>query len=553
MKNIIFHKAFFSLLLGSVMTLSSCTKISMHNGAIQDRSIDARLVRLDMDGVKGFAVLGNAPSTKSNTKSDDIPAPYSLYNIDENGQISLSVFYFETKVSHWVEVTEEDGSRHWVIADDEDTQEIIENELKGAIQLVPSLMTDLGKYILFSGCRFNVCMSDLSEELQQICDMIIENLHRRHEYYADEYLLRKSDGALFDITEQEIFSYYCDTGSGINTCSRLSEDIGSLESIVEDTYFIHNDNIYVKSRNNGVYKIVDNGNAIDISRVTQNECFDKFVMDKDGNLYALKRPYAGTFFELHSYLAGGGFDIKYYDRDSYVDMDTDNQGNAYLFTKEYMHTNNGWVGKGFIVTSLADGQAHEVYNTGMDFWMFDTDGSPANLFKYLYNFGRLVGTESGERLDDFALPLKFQNNTFMWLFGGPYYKTWLLKYTPDQNEAQIVDVPDNVKSAFKAQYDSMSLGKVCCGVRVDGTNIEVTQIDILNETVFTNTFEIEALSSILDQRYVIKNFTTPTLYIKGRSNITGEPVVISVNLFTGDNSASFAGDAREVVTLLRIN
>ena len=567
MKNTIFHKAFFSLLLGSVMTLSSCTKISMHNGAIQDRSIDARLVRLDMDGVKGFAVLGNAPSTKSNTKSDDIPAPYSLYNIDENGQISLSVFYFETKVSHWVEVTEEDGSSHWVIAEDEDTQEIIENELKGAIQLVPSLMTDLGKYILFSGCRFNVCRSDLSDELQQICDMIIENLHRRHEYYADEYLLRKSDGALFDITEQEIFSYYWidpyETPSGIFTCSRLSEDIGSLESIVEDTYFIHNDNIYVKSRNNGVYKIVDNGNAIDISRVTQNECFDKFVMDKDGNLYALKMGrYDGTFLELHSYLAGGGFDIKYYDRLSYVDMDTDNQGNAYLFTKESVHTNNGLVGKGFIVTSLADGQAHEVYNTGMNFWMFDTDGSPANLFWYLDNFSGFFGTEL---LHDFTLPLKFQNNTFMWLFGGrgyyyggddlsyDYYMTWLLKYTPDQNEAQIVDVPDNVKSAFKAQYDSMSLGKVCCGVRVDGLNIEVTQIDILNETVFTNTFEIEALSSILDQSYAIKNFTTPTLYIRGRSNITGEPVVISVNLFTGENSASFAGDAREVVTLLRIN
>ena len=517
-----------------------------------------------MDGVKGFAVLGNAPSTKSNTKSDDIPAPYSLYNIDENGQISLSVFYFETKVSHWVEVTEEDGSSHWVIADDEDTQEIIENELQGAIQLVPSLMTDLGKYILFSGCRFNVCRSDLSEELQQICDMIVERLQRsvKDEFdiwdYPDichEFLLRKSDGALFDITEQKLFTYHCNGNLNHGLPFWSDNDSASLESIVENTYFIHNDNIYViDSREEGVRKIVDNGNAIDVSRVTQKERFDKVVMDKDGNLYALRmEPYVGTGIELHSYLAGGGFDIKYYDRDSYVDMDTDNQGNAYLFTKEYMHTNNGWVGKGFIVTSLADGQAHEVYNTGMDFWMFDTDGSPANLFKYLYNFGRLVGTESGERLDDFALPLKFQNNTFMWLFGGPYYKTWLLKYTPDQNEAQIVDVPDNVKSAFKAQYDSMSLGKVCCGVRVDGLNIEVTHIDILNETVFTNTFEIEALSSILDQRYVIKNFTTPTLYIKGRSNITGEPVVISVNLFTGDNSASFAGDAREVVTLLRIN
>ena len=530
-----------------------------------------------MDGVKGFAVLGNAPSTKSNTKSDDIPAPYSLYNIDENGQISLSVFYFETKVSHWVEVTEEDGSSHWVIADDEDTQEIIENELKGAIQLVPSLMTDLGKYILFSGCRFNVCRSDLSEELQQICDMIVERLQRsvKDEFdiwdYPDichEFLLRKSDGALFDITEQKLFTYHGNGNVNHGLPFWSDNDSASLESIVENTYFIHNDNIYViDSGEEGVRKIVDNGNAIDVSRVTQKERFDKVVMDKDGNLYALKmQRYAGTGIELHSYLAGGGFDIKYYDHDSYVDMDTDNQGNAYLFTKEYMYnTNNELVGKGFIVTSLADGQAHEVYNTGMDFWMFDTDGQypPANLLRYLENFSELVWTE--HLYHRFTLPLKFQNNTFMWLFGErdgyyvgddfsyDYYKTWLLKYTPDQNEAQIVDVPDNVKSAFKAQYDSMSLGKVCCGVRVDGTNIEVTQIDILNETVFTNTFEIEALSSILDQSYEIINSTTPTLYIKGRSNITGEPVAISVNLFTGDNSASFAGDAREVVTLLRIN
>ena len=573
MKNIIFHKAFFSLLLGSVMTLSSCTKISgdeIHNESFDKyRTTDARLVRLDMDGVKGFAVLGNAPYTKSNTKSDDIPAQYSLYNIDENGQISLSVFYYDAKVTRPVMVTEEDGSSHWEIADDEDTQEIIENELQGAIQLVPSLMTDLGKYILFSGCRFNVCRSDLSEELQQICDMIVERLQRsvKDEFdiwdYPDichEFLLRKSDGALFDITEQKLFTYHGNGNLNHGLPFWSDNDSASLEFIAENTYFIHNDNIYViDNGEEGVRKIVDNGNAIDVSRVTQKERFDKVVMDKDGNLYALRMErFYGTGIELHSYLAGGGFDIKYYDRDSYVDMDTDNQGNAYLFTKEYMITSNEVVGKGFIVTSLADGQAHEVYNTGMDFWMFDTDGPgpPANLLSYLENFN---GYER------FASPLKFQNNTFMWLFGErdhyyggddllyPYYKTWLLKYTPDQNEAQIVDVPDNVKSAFKAQYDSMSLGKVCCGVRVDGTNIEVTQIDILNETVFTNTFEIEALSSILDQRYEIKNLTTPTLYIKGRSNITGEPVVISVNLFTGENSASFAGDAREVVTLLRIN
>ena len=558
MKNTIFHKAFFSLLLGSVMTLSSCTKISgdeIHNESFDKyRTTDARLVRLDMDGVKGFAVLGNAPYTKSNTKSDDIPAQYSLYNIDENGQISLSVFYYDAKVTRPVMVTEEDGSSHWEIADDEDTQEIIENELQGAIQLVPSLMTDLGKYILFSGCRFNVCRSDLSEELQQICDMIVERLQRsvKDEFdiwdYPDichEFLLRKSDGALFDITEQKLFTYHGNGNVNHGLPFWSDNDSASLESIVENTYFIHNDNIYViDSGYEGVRKIVDNGNAIDVSRVTQKERFDKVVMDKDGNLYALKmESYYGTFLELHSYLAGGGFDIKYYDHDSYVDMDTDNQGNVYLFTVD---VSNDILGeKAFIVNFLANGTAQEIYYTGEDLWMRGN----LSLFRWYFFYKTIC-------------PLGYQDDSFGWLFGEGIYnnyyssnlRPYLLKYNPAQNEAYIVEeFPANLMTAFEALYDSMSLGKVCYGVRVDGTNIEVTQIDILNETVFTNTFEIEALSSILDQSYVIRNFTTPTLYISGRSNITGEPVVISVNLFTGENSASFAGDAREVVTLLRIN
>ena len=99
----------------------------------------------------------------------------------------------------------------------------------------------------------------------------------------------------------------------------------------------------------------------------------------------------------------------------------------------------------------------------------------------------------------------------------------------------------------------MSLGEICCGVRVNGSNVEVTQIDIFNKTVTTNTFEIDAISSLVGHKYRVANFANPTLYIAGRSKIDGAYAMISVDLLTGDNSASFAGDAREVVTLLRIN
>ena len=178
MKINILSKAILGLILGSAILFPSCAGGEYFEDYIlpedqNQNQVSARPVRLDMNGVKGFAVLGNDHATKANTKSGDqevgdtiqepvnIPAPYSLYSINENNEISLSVFYFE------------------VTNNDEGLQEVLENELKGAIQLVPSLITDLGKYILFSGCQFYVCKADLSEELQQICNMIISKIYCR--------------------------------------------------------------------------------------------------------------------------------------------------------------------------------------------------------------------------------------------------------------------------------------------------------------------------------------------------------------------------------------
>ena len=339
MKINILSKAILGLILGSAILFPSCAggeDFEYYLPVEDQNQVSARPVRLDMNGVKGFAVLGNDHATKANTKSGDqevgdtiqepvnIPAPYSLYSINENNEISLSVFYFE------------------VTNNDEGLQEVLENELEGAIQLVPSLLTDLGKYILFSGCQFFVCKDNLSQEVQQTCYEIVKNLQNKYEHgtVGHEYLLRKSDGALFDITEQYLFTYYETAVSNswvdFGMTDKLNINAGYthlLTSIVEDKYFIHNDNIYVVSkegRGNGVRKIVDKGDAIDIVRVTQrgNDCCA--VVDKDDNVYARLNG------ELHIYLAGGGFDMdsRYYDSDSFIGMDTDDQGNAYLFTKD---------------------------------------------------------------------------------------------------------------------------------------------------------------------------------------------------------------------------
>ena len=558
MKKCKFSKAILGLILGSAILFPSCAGGEYFEDYIlpeDQNQVRARPVRLDMNGVKGFAVLGNDHATKANTKSGDqevgdmiqepvnIPAPYSLYSINENNEISLSVFYFE------------------VTNNDEGLQEVLENELEGAIQLVPSLLTDLGKYILFSGCQFFVCKDNLSQEVQQTCYEIVQNLQNKYEHgtVGHEYLLRKSDGALFDITEQKLFTYYATTvynsmvGFGMaNNLYITPTYTHLLTSIVEDKYFIHNDNIYVVS--NGVRKIVDKGDAIDIVRVTQGESYLDSVVDNDENLYALNDN------ELHIYLAGGGFDMdsRYYDSDSFIDMDTDDQGNAYLFTKEYVYTNNELVGKGFIVSSLADGKVKEIYNTGADFWIYD---SWNNILQFL---NRPTGAFIPDDADRFTHRLGYQNGAFWWLFGLdsdshyhnyqlPVASPFLCKYDPAENAAHIVEFPANIKDALEARYDCMSYGKICCGVRVDGINVEVTQIDILNETITTNTYEVEPLSSITGHIYKTANYSSPVLYVTGRNNINGAYAMISVDLLTGDNSGTFAGDSRDVVTLLRIN
>ncbi len=556
MKNNKFSKAILSLLLGAMVALAGCgngesiiTNVGSDNGDFGDNDLyqmSVRPVGLDMKGVKGFAVLGNHDVTRADMESGNgeideevndeviqepinIPAPYSLYSINENNEISLSVFYFEATTTN------------------QGLQEIIENELKGVIQVVPSLLTDLGKYILFSGCQFHVCKAGLSDELQQICDAIIENQRLKYNGYNQEYLLRKSDGALFDITEQELFTFYTNTAyGGVSFEVTSSKWSSSLEAIVPNSYFIHKDNIYVMTPLCVLQKLEDNGDAIDVSRVTQGGLCRTALLDKDDNIFALMED------GLHIYRAEGGFNILYFGNgEELVSLGKDNQGNAYLFTKEY---NNG-----FMVTSLANGNPQKIFTSGKEFW--DEYHPQYGHLELCHQYLTYGPKDSAYGDSGFSYSLGYNNGTFRWFFGYEDFLTsdysvyvpYIVQYVPAKNEVEFVEIPANVKAALEDQYDYMALGAICYGIKVDGINIEVTKIDISNEAVTTNSFVVEPISSIVGRKYQIAQFATPTLYVSGRNNINGAPAMVSINLLTGDNSASFAGDARSVVTLLRIN
>ena len=103
-----------------------------------------RPAKIDLNGVCGFAVVENSSNTaktraygnETDNENEESSCSHSLYTIDENGELHISIFYFEV-------VPSEGG-------DTENPQTEIMKEVSNALQVVPSLVSDLGKYILFS-------------------------------------------------------------------------------------------------------------------------------------------------------------------------------------------------------------------------------------------------------------------------------------------------------------------------------------------------------------------------------------------------------------------
>lgn len=488
--------------------------------------ITIRPVGMDLNGVKGFVVAENIPATRS---GGDVTttAPYSLYSIDENGNLKLSIFYFE------------------LVTDEEENVSEIQKEISNALQIVPSLVTDFGKYILFSECEYQLDESVISNKARSICERYIsmntvENMR---------FLIRKSDGALFDLSNQKIFSYYtyeCGYyGYRLEYCDYVYYPESNSELMglgIPDVCFTTSEknNLFIIGGNPvRISKIVDNGSAIDVVQVTQNLGYSlnestRFAVDKDENVYVNKDfNYSG---EYEIYRSDGGFNVI---NIPYVafDMRKNDNGDNYVFSSS-LKGGDGLSRNGSAVllcSRLVDGSYEKVIETVFencyippkDDW-YNGDflylGCIDNVFKWRTSCSWDSDDESRQWT---SVVLSFDNNN----------KEWSLKPTQQR-------VPKS---------DIYIEGAKSYGVNINGNNIEVTEVDFVTETSreYTFPFDFSSLVKVSYQKVIMQE--TPFLIIKGRNTKNGTHVSYTVNLVSGESNSTFESDTRNVVSFYRIN
>ncbi len=224
-----------------------------------DKTLPAMSIKpigVDLDGVTGLLVAktGDGSMTRADGSDD---GSYVLYGVDAHGNIELTLFYYEVVVQENPDPNESTG---------EESVVEVQRQLSGALQLVPSYINDLGDYILFSECRYFVDESKVSEEVYELCKEIINNTGRM------DFMVRKSDGALFDIT------YFLNL--------RFVDG-----KVSDDTYSISQDGELFVLGCNAVYKVKDNGDALDFESVTNilGSNISAFAMDGEGYIYLLPK------------------------------------------------------------------------------------------------------------------------------------------------------------------------------------------------------------------------------------------------------------------------
>ena len=548
--------------------LTGCDLLGGGNSAtLAGSNQSIRPCKIDMAGVQGFAIVentSNAPRTKADRDGDgvddDMPngngggavntSPYSLYTIDENGELQVSIFYFEAAPS-------EDGQVN------NGPNEQVLNELTGVLQIVPSLVTDLGKYILFSGCQYQILDSDISDEARTICETFIQN----NNWFGDiAYMTRKSDGALFDLSNQPIFSYYAYyIGSHWHPFPNYANgDAIAWPYIPSFTYTTSaKGNLFVRGAEPvAIYAIEDNGDAIDVKKMTQdygNSDFgliQRFAIDSNENIYAFNRGEG-----IHIYYADGGFNTYEFEPSSSIrnynpellDMTADKSGVPYIFlisnyNKDIEEINSDGstcyrseAGQLLISARLNNGVVEPMSET-----CFDTQTHREH-----YNF------DSTER----HYYLGHYNDCFNWClrYGDdnnpdPKHTSHkILSYAINTHICTLRDVSAELMQTLSLSYDAIAYGsKTYCAI-VKGNSIEVTEVDFASETSRKYSFNVD-ISAIVSPIYSARmTQDIPYLMIEGRNKQNGAKASFTINLINGETNSSFAQDGRNVVSFFRIN
>ena len=508
-----------------------------------------RPYKIDMAEVQGFAIVentSNAPRTKADKNGDgvddDMPndngsdmgsesvntSPYALYTIDENGELHVSIFYFE--------VVQSEGD-----STDTSYTEVLK-EVSNALQIVPSLVTDLGNYILFSYCQCQISESDISDEARAICKRFIEDSN------IEEMLIRKSDGALFDLSGQNIFSYES-YGKGKNV----------TYNIPEYSYIISSKgNIF--SRIGRVSKIEDNGDAITVSQITQYDNYfyankvRNFAIDNDENIYDIFGYYADCGrrnSQIEIYYNGGGFNVydilptwilPSWNNVSPFDVITEKSGITYIFLqydgaiKEGEYTNPG---TGFISTSITNGivktEGESFFNIYYDYPRGENGYYSKANYQYLGNYDNCISWYC------IAIADQFNDNQPV---------TVILSYNTDTQEWSLEERDIQINPT---DYDVFARGKKCYGATIEDKIINVTEFDIASETSRSYTLPLDIPTIVAPNYSVTIVHDVPYLRIDGRNTINGADASITINLITGENNTSFESDNRTVLYFYRIN
>ena len=452
------------------LCLSGCDEIKISVNTTPDTNVDStpdepqpddqpkepldisiRPANIDLNGVTGFVIMDNSTVITTKGKANDA-SPQALYSIDENGDIKVTIFYFEV-----VEEGEEETSDNEVM-----------KEISNTLQIVPSLVTDLGNYILFSRCQCQIIDSDTSDDVRAICERFIENFNGKGE---NDYIIRKSDGALFEVPGHNIFTY---------------ESYGKNNEMIyipEYTYMISpKGNIF--SRTGKVSKIEDNGDdAITVRQMTHydNHYYSStcrnFAIDSDENVYDIFGYYSDCGrknSQIEIYYATGGFNVHdilptwilpSWNNVSAFDVITDKFDIPYIFLKydgavEIGEYGNVKPGTGFISASITNG-------------VVKTEGE--GFFNEYYDYPR---DESGYYSKAKYRYLGTYDNCIKWysiavadLFDDDQPLIVILSYDTNTQEWSL---EERITQIMPTDYDVFAKDKKCYGVTLEDGLINVT-------------------------------------------------------------------------------
>lgn len=464
-----------------------------------------RPVRVQLDGVKSLGVVAHDPTMTKSSDLEESNTPYALYSLDESGNVYLTIFQYE------IDSPDMD-------ADEKAEQEQIASQ---SVRLVPSLISDVEKYLLFTDCRLYLDEELSSEELIKAFEEL--------GFYSDEssgpqktYLVRKSDGAIFDITDYPYFSYISPESYVRNDRFSAYEYSGSNTyysgSMLDNRkyQFSKDGSLYLGSAYGQVYKLNDNDSSVEIRQITHNNDYALyFFIDDSENLIFC------SGYEWYAYLSGGGF-TKYED---------------YFHMGEYstMLVHNGK----FYLFAIDNHRESPVYNVGISNGAINFEQVavlPEN--NKSHYFDRFYGVHGGKAV-------------WAYISNADVFASEKITYDFATGKLTFTTLPYEFRDKHFWQVGvDLKMSGIDYVDNGNSITISYMTLDVVSESVESHSKTVE-LPPMIDKNCYHDGVN---FYVTGRSTADGSEINLVISIF-GDEEAEviFGGDDRTVVTVFKLN